>query len=84
MSSIQQFATEPIRGKTISDTPGVQCDHQFSAEGINKAYQLVGKYLTYHMDNDLFGAWLEDYIPRSSDRHLIIKACEAWCQEHEI
>lgn len=82
MSCIQTFAEERLKNKKLTDIPGCCNADYFLLTGYTNAHQLIGQFLVYNMDKELFNAWLEEYITNEQNRRLIVESCAAWCQKH--
>lgn len=56
----QAFCSESMRGKPVSDIPGIgpACGSQLQSHGFHKATDVLGKFLT--MNENQFQEWLRD------------------------
>ena len=79
------FERQPIGKKSITDIPGLEhYGKEFHNTGYEKAYHLLGQYLLFNQDNELFNKWLMQEFPsiNTKNRLLCIDALSQWTRNN--
>eukprot|EP00041_Stephanoeca_diplocostata_P003135 m.32099 g.32099 ORF g.32099 m.32099 type:complete len:99 (-) comp14078_c0_seq1:182-478(-) len=55
---------------------------KFKAKGYNYAYNLVGQFMLFSLDEELMMDFLEDFQPKKQHRASIVATLKMWCDQH--
>lgn len=88
-STSQKFADfirEPMKDKPVSDLAGIgaKTATELKGHGITKAYHLLGQFLTFDKDKEMFDSFLQDNAPglQSRWREQTYDCLNEWCENN--
>ena len=77
------FATTPMNDKDVTELGGVGrvTAGAMRKKGINKAYQVVGKFLYLEKKEDEFKDWLQEFGTDARQRSDCYDSVKGWCDQ---
>lgn len=88
MSSTSQkhknFVSEPMGEKPVTDLAGIGpvLGEKLIGAGFDKAYVVLGQYLVFRKDEELFCEWLKDTTNANKKQQADCHGClKEWCDQ---
>ena len=78
------FANEPMGDKDVSKLGGIgrTTEKKMRGKGINKAYQVVGKYLCLEKNENEFKDWIQEFGANEGQAEACYHCVNGWCVQH--
>lgn len=76
------FVTEPMGDKDVTELAGIGSVYgdRLRARGYGKAFEVLGQYLIFKMDGELFKDWLYRTCGANAEHQRACHMClAAWC-----
>jgi len=78
------FVAEPMGDKPVTELAGIGevLGKRLENRGFDKAYVVLGKFLTLKKNKELFVEWLQDLVNANSNQATECWHClDEWCSE---